>query len=143
MKRRPCSKCGRNRAEKFFASPRSRVCVDCKRERIRNANRGRRLAETYGLTNEQYQLVYEFQGERCFICHRSPRYKMDVDHCHQTGEIRGLLCKPCNRRLLPSVRDDTAALKRAVAYLEYPPARLAFGGKTFVPTDHDASRDGA
>ena len=130
---RPCVKCGRNRAERFFSSPRGRTCTSCRRKSSRTAARGVRLVQTYGLTHAEYEQMLKAQGGVCAICRRSPRYNLDVDHDHKTGEIRGLLCKLCNRRLLPSVRDDWLALERAVAYLVNPPARRALGRTVLVP----------
>lgn len=40
-----------------------------------------------------------------------------IDHCHKTGKVRGHLCHNCNRAL-GLLQDDTALLRRAIAYLE-------------------------
>jgi hypothetical protein len=69
--------------------------------------------------------LYEAQGGRCYICQRATgaRRRLAVDHNHATGEVRGLLCKPCNRDVLGHLRDNTEALQRAIDYLTNPPAR--------------------
>lgn len=131
--RRPCVKCGRNRAERFFTSPRGRTCQTCRKTRVRGASRAARLEQTYGITAADYEKILEFQGGRCEICGRQPRYNLDVDHDHKTGAVRGLLCKVCNRRLLPAARDDQPTLIRAWYYLEFPPARAALGRVATVP----------
>lgn len=66
----------------------------------------------------------EEQGGLCAICRtegfvmsKSHEAKLMVDHCHRTGEVRGLLCHNCNRALglLQESIDNT---KRALEYLE-------------------------
>jgi hypothetical protein len=133
MKTRPCRKCGRNRAERFFTGPRGRTCSTCRRKSRSGATRGVRLVQTYGISTEDYELMLAYQNGACAICRRTPRYHMDVDHCHKTGAIRGLLCKLCNRRLLPAARDDVPTLFRAVDYLQRPPASDALGRPATVP----------
>lgn len=56
--------------------------------------------------------------ERCAICGAPPREgrKLDRDHCHRSGEPRGLLCHVCNRTLGNRITPDW--LRRALAYLE-------------------------
>lgn len=56
------------------------------------------LKAKYGITEEQYQEMHRIQGGVCAICKFpcSSGDKLSVDHCHKTGEIRGLLCKSCN-----------------------------------------------
>lgn len=90
------------------------------------AAHGRWVLQTYGITSEQYWALYEAQGGVCAICQRAKgtaRRKLSVDHNHKTGEVRGLLCGPCNRDVLGHLRDDPAALRRGADYLENPPAR--------------------
>lgn len=85
----------------------------------------RRLKAVYGITAEQYWAIYEYQGGKCYICERATgvRKKLSVDHCHETGFIRGLLCGPCNRDVLGHLRDSVKALWRAITYLIFPPAQ--------------------
>lgn len=93
--------------------------------------------DTYGITLEEYDQLLAFQDGKCYICQRSPRYNMDVDHDHAMEKvllggfspivakrlsIRGLLCKLCNRRILPAARDNVEVLERAIRYLTHPPA---------------------
>lgn len=54
----------------------------------------------YGITPEQYAELFRKQNGMCAICHQPPRGKMkslSVDHDHNTGKVRGLLCITCNR----------------------------------------------
>lgn len=72
----------------------------------------------YGITEEQYQEMLIAQGRKCAICETGfePGVKVCVDHCHDTKEVRGLLCDSCNVGL-GRFRDDAALLARAVEYL--------------------------
>jgi len=60
--------------------------------------------------------------DTCFICHHSMTMKSGKpntavrDHCHTTGQIRGLICSSCNL-MLGRIHDDEAILLRAAAYL--------------------------
>lgn len=56
--------------------------------------------------------------ERCAICDRAPaaRRCLDRDHCHKTGQPRGLLCHRCNRTLASWLTPDW--LRSAAVYLE-------------------------
>lgn len=109
-------------------------CATHHRERQRarrDAAHARHIEETYGITSEQYWDIYEAQGGRCYICQRAKgtgRKRLAVDHDHETGEVRGLLCKPCNRDVLGHLRDSPDALRRAIEYLSNPPAREVLKG---------------
>lgn len=127
-KRRPCKgTCGRNRAERFFRSPRARVCLDCQRKTRRKTAHGARIAKTYGLTAVEYKQLLDFQGGVCAICGGTRKGNLDVDHDHITGIIRGLLCKRDNRHLLPAAQDNTSRLAVAIHYLRNPPAVQLLG----------------
>lgn len=82
------------------------------------------IERTYGITGEQYKRLYEIQGGKCAICRRASgkTRRLSVDHNHDTGAVRGLLCSVCNR-LLGHARDDPAFFDRATYYLNFPPAR--------------------
>lgn len=131
MKRRLCGRCGRQRAETFFTSARGRICVTCQRNGRRRGQRAKRVFETYDITLEEYELLHKLQGGVCAICKGTRKGNFDIDHDHKLEKasgstrvsVRGLLCKRCNRRLLPACLDDPEILRRAVEYLVEPPAR--------------------
>lgn len=67
--------------------------------------RNARLKHRYGITSTEYDAMYEAQKGCCAICGKhaeagnSPAHwktKLAVDHCHDTGKVRGLLCNDCN-----------------------------------------------
>jgi hypothetical protein len=138
MKRRPCAKCGRNRAEKFYVSPRGRVCSTCRKRRTQHASRDVRLQEAYGITQQDYDAILAIQDGVCAICQGRRRGNLDVDHDHALEKlgvpprdcVRGLLCRRCNRRLLPAATDKVANLYRAIDYLTFPPAQAVLSATT-------------
>lgn len=75
------------------------------------------LKRKYGITPEQYDEMLAAQGGDCAICGRPPKkISLHVDHDHQTGAIRLLLCFLCNN-LLGDAGDDPALLEKAASYL--------------------------
>lgn len=83
-----------------------------------------RVMRVYGLPEGAYSALYEAQGGRCAICQWATgrTKRLAVDHNHATGEVRGLLCGPCNQTI-GRLRDAAEAFDRAAAYLRNPPAR--------------------
>lgn len=77
----------------------------------------------YGVTEVQYQAMLDEQGHACAICGETDwaggRHagSPHVDHDHDTGAVRGLLCGSCNTGL-GQFKDDPARLRAAVEYLE-------------------------
>ena len=56
-----------------------------------------KLRWSYGITVRQYEAMLTRQGQACAICKKVPEGKrLGVDHDHDTGAIRGLLCMRCN-----------------------------------------------
>lgn len=121
---RPCRDFARDTNRRM----RSRIGADG----VRAAN----LRVKYGITPQQYDALREQQEYRCAICRRHedelpataagrPRsdglptataFKLVVDHCHDSGRVRGLLCVGCNAGI-GNFRDDEATLLRAAGYL--------------------------
>lgn len=69
----------------------------------------------YGLTIDQVQIMEERQGGLCLICKQAK--KLVVDHCHETGVVRGLLCKHCNTGI-GLFKEDIQILESAIGYLK-------------------------
>ena len=66
------------------------------------------------MTVNEYQEVHDSQSGKCAICGLSD--KLFVDHCHNTGAIRGILCNKCNSGM-GFLNDDPNLLKKAYEYL--------------------------
>lgn len=73
-----------------------------------------------GLTIDEYDRVYDEQQGKCRICgverERYAKDRLVVDHCHQTGKFRALLCGKCNCAI-GMLGEDEAILQNAIAYL--------------------------
>jgi hypothetical protein len=79
----------------------------------------RRRAERkrkYGLTEDDYRKLLKQQDNKCIICEQEFADTPNVDHNHRTGNVRGLLCRPCNRGL-GMFKDDALLVYRALRYL--------------------------
>jgi len=108
-----CKECG-NKAQNALQ----------KTEKVRLYNRKDKLWRTFGLTIEAYNSLSEEQGGVCAIC-KEPEKALSsngfikhlaVDHCHDTGKVRGLLCHHCNVGI-GSLGDSVDLLKEAINYL--------------------------
>lgn len=88
------------------------------------------VKKRYGITTEQYDLMLGSQGGVCAICKEFPEHggygnsgrkhiqgHLAVDHDHETGAVRGLLCRKCNL-ILGNADDDSDRLRAAAAYLD-------------------------
>lgn len=88
----------------------------------RRVNRDRlriqRQARQYGLSVDELVSLFAVQKNQCPVCDESISLdeKYDVDHCHSTGVVRGVLHPLCNRGM-GLLRDDADNLERAARYL--------------------------
>lgn len=81
------------------------------------AYRRTKLKVVYGLSPEQYDSLLSRQRNACAICQAIFVDTPNVDHDHDTGVVRGLLCSHCNR-MLGMARDNSVVLRAAASYLE-------------------------
>jgi hypothetical protein len=85
-----------------------------RRARVRDAY----CKRTYGVSVEVYNALLEAQGRRCAVCEiGADKARLDIDHCHAAGHIRGLLCGNCNNGL-GRFHDNPAVLRKAAEYIE-------------------------
>lgn len=68
----------------------------------------------YGMSIADYEAMRELRSGRCDICLQQKT--LNVDHCHATGRVRGLLCRECNTAL-GQFKDSPEALMRAAGYV--------------------------
>lgn len=79
--------------------------------------RAESLKKHHSLSMEEYRILEDLQDGKCGICGSDGgRNRLVVDHDHETGAIRGLLCTSCNRGI-GIFEDDPELLERAVQYL--------------------------
>lgn len=92
-------------------------------ERVREQVRWNKKKCKYGVTRERYEQMVADQDGKCAICGVTEnRYgdtvrDWDIDHCHDTGEVRGLLCTNCNRGI-GYMQHDADRLQAAIGYLK-------------------------
>ena len=87
------------------------------------------LKRKFGITLDEYNQMLVNQNFKCACCGTStPQGKgiFHVDHCHKTGNIRGLLCHLCNTGI-GKLGDDLPGLLKAVKYLEKSAAIQTYG----------------
>ena len=74
-----------------------------------------RMKIRYGIDIKDYEILFKKQNGKCAIC-GAKKDKLDIDHCHKTNKVRGLLCGSCNRAL-GLLKDNTDFLNSAIKYL--------------------------
>lgn len=75
-----------------------------------------RLGVRYGITVEKYNELYRLQQGKCLICGEH-KERLDIDHSHETGAVRGLLCGKCNKGI-GLFGDNPELLSKAIKYLK-------------------------
>lgn len=138
--KKTCRNCG----ECFEGKYNSTSCAPCKvkiKERVKSdfkrnnpdywsnwqkTESGRRSRKkvrlnSYKLSQDKYELMMKAQSGACKICGKSSGWKANggnlvIDHCHETGSVRGLLCPPCNRGL-GQFEDNAEYLRKAAFYI--------------------------
>lgn len=90
------------------------------------------LSKRYGITAQEADLMLEAQGGLCAICRTAPA--RHVDHDHESGVVRDLLCFGCNGGL-GQFKDDPAVLRAAADYVERHRSRQAAGNASGLPAN--------
>lgn len=115
-----CSNCNESKhVFEFTWEP--NICNDCRKayhrayyRKNKSLIRDKYLERTYGLSPEQYEKLLTEQNGLCAICQKTEAHH--VDHNHENGQVRGLLCSSCNLGL-GHFKDDVALLSNAIHYL--------------------------
>ena len=87
-----------------------------KRPEIKLKYENWRLKARYGITLLEYRELFRKQDSRCAICFREDDKRLHVDHDHETGKVRGLLCGSCNRGI-GMFGEKIDLFKKAIEYL--------------------------
>jgi hypothetical protein len=83
----------------------------------RDASRWTRRRAKYDLSREEYQALKASQDGKCVICGETPDHDLRVDHDHNTGTVRALLCTNCNSGL-GMFQEAPERLRQAASYIE-------------------------
>ncbi len=133
-RRSSCKLCGSSRRKEKINNP---IFAEQERNRTRTWRKNNpeqwslllkraNLKRYKGLTQEGFNFLLQLQNNLCAIC-KLPEtriekktnkiYNLAIDHCHVTGEVRGLLCHNCNAGI-GLLKDSTNLLQNAIKYLE-------------------------
>lgn len=104
-----------SKKEKFKEYNRKYIAKN--REAVSNYRYFWGIKKKYGITQREYESILESQGGSCAICGKNGGRRLDVDHHHESGKIRGLLCIPCNLSI-GKMRESPELLRSAANYLE-------------------------
>jgi len=122
-----CAKCGDVHARNAKHLKQGQESQECKLYKPPNWSGLERedniIRKQYGISMKQFTELLAAQGGGCALCEKpmeSIRRRMNIDHCHETNEVRGILCSGCNTGL-GHLGDNIDGLLRAVAYLKNPP----------------------
>ena len=98
----------------------SRTWYHANKDHAKKMQRNSMLVRRYGLTATEWDALFAKQNHSCAVCKTTQPGKLkgwQVDHCHQTGHVRGILCLKCNVGV-GLMGDDPLRLRLAADYLE-------------------------
>lgn len=115
-----CKKCHNEINKQYYSKPKN---LQKQKQWAKNNPESRKLTyrkhnvkRYYGLNWEEYQLLLKKFKNKCGICGGRDKNDLSVDHDHQTGKVRGLLCNNCNNGL-GRFKDSYQLLEKAMKYL--------------------------
>jgi len=129
--RNSCMECIRIAAEKYKKTEKHEIKRNERIARLKAAGvwrdnvASRTLKHAYGITLEEYEVLFSKQNGVCAICSEAEKVvdqktetirRLAVDHCHQSKKIRGLLCQACNTAI-GKLRDNPELMERAAMYV--------------------------
>lgn len=127
-----CVACGLNKQKKSTNKNKSGkqlyrpICSSCDNRLYKSKERARKEKQSkretrYGVSQELYLEILESQGRKFGICSRSFNEELsnNIDHCHETGKVRGILCFRCNTTLGKLGDNYESVLKMSKLMLDY------------------------
>jgi hypothetical protein len=130
-----CTRCGNTKPLDEFHNKRRRNGIlgkvarcrscECELKKLRYdpvKHRDRTIKAKFGITSAEYEILLASQDGSCAICgttdfNYSRGKKPHIDHCHETGKVRGLLCGHCNIGI-GQFFDNVSLLEKAIIYLK-------------------------
>lgn len=141
---RLCPRCKKDQPlDLFLQNPklsnrRRELCKQCRSDVRKNE-----WCAKYGINSKTFDHLKEEQEGRCKICKRLPKpgSRLQIDHDHNSGLFRGLICVACNNALA-CVGDNIDRLYALIDYLEegcqeFTPIRMDKGARTHCPYGHE------
>jgi hypothetical protein len=126
-----CPSCNEDKASEEYSYDKSKAdgcgayCKECRRKKskVRQQKYSTELRSyqrkiKYGMSDEEWNLLFDSQGNKCAICPATTHGNKNwhIDHDHSTGKVRGLLCHNCNL-MLGHAKDNVDTLSAAIKYL--------------------------
>ncbi len=113
------SKQGKKYRENPEVKEKRRKYDEKNKSRFKNTKYKNHLKRKYGITLKEYNKLLLKQGGVCAICRNKGNGKaLSVDHNHQTGKIRGLICSSCNLTL-GYAKENVDRLENCIKYLNF------------------------
>lgn len=111
-----CKNCNNEKLKIYLSN-----LSDDETNKIKLRNLRYSLKYNFNMSLEEYDILLKAQNYKCAICKTAKSggngKRLHVDHCHKTGQVRGLLCNNCNTSL-GGFKDNAQYLKNAIEYLE-------------------------
>ena len=117
-----CNSCGKEKSYSEYykyKTNRDGYMAICKECHLQNG-KDQHLMRQFGITRADYDAMYVAQNGSCACCGKHQvelNVTLAVDHCHNTGQVRGLLCGSCNRGI-GLLGDNLEGVHNALKYLE-------------------------
>lgn len=118
-KRSWCRICTNKYAISYYHKNSERLNKLRQTRRMKDYGRAYHLKRTFGISLDGYEQLLKDQDGKCAICDKTPEEEgkaLAIDHSHETGKIRGLLCFSCNAGVIRYSSPDL--LRKAALYLE-------------------------
>lgn len=159
---RTCTKCKQHKDIHEFhksAGPYRRrtckACADARRKELAALkdpletaarSRAHHLRTKYGISVDEFDKLWDAQDGKCQICSKAMSNnvrvnepdKVQIDHCHDTGRVRGLLCFSCNTGI-GKLQDSVELLEKAIDYLKNPP-EVIYRDKSIHPDEESRGK---
>lgn len=100
---------------------RSGTCYEC----TLSNNRKKFRQYIHKCLDADIEALITQQDNKCGICNKNLPKRYHIDHCHETGFIRGILCGRCNWAL-GLFQDNQEVLESAIGYLKQPKTKLTY-----------------
>lgn len=121
-----CKACILHKRRTDYHADKTKHQEQARRYRAKNptAKRNTKLKQAYGIGIQEYERILAEQGGVCAGCKEKVTWfrcgkemPMNIDHCHRTNQIRGILCLHCNRGL-GCAKDSIEILQNWIDYLK-------------------------
>lgn len=116
--RQPCKECTKSKVRENYKENKEHYLAYMKEYREKNSEELYRNKSAYrfGVSREEIDNLLDQSDGRCEICKKFPKKRLNIDHCHETGKLRGLLCGYCNKGI-GYLQDNVDNLSAAIDYL--------------------------